>query len=244
MARISSQSAGGLKNKKGYNGNELQSNEFSDNSGLELYDFNARTYDQQIGRFIQADPASEESGQESLSPYHFGLNNPVRYADPDGKCPPCIAWRISRGIYLLSKLLPQGKNAPMNLPIVVNDATTVIKTIPDNFPITKNQSTDNSNEVQQKTENLQSEIKSLDKSMNSLDKNVKDHKEKLKDYKNDPDKFDNKGVLKDASPEIREKIINGRIKELERQIKKNELELQKAQDKKTEKVNELNKLKY
>src|SRR5690606_32640249 len=70
MAGISSKSAGGLLNKKGYNGNELQSKEFSDGSGLEMYDFNARTYDHQIGRFIQIDPLFED-GQESINPYHF-----------------------------------------------------------------------------------------------------------------------------------------------------------------------------
>lgn len=74
------------ENKKGYNGNELQNEEFDDGSGLDLYDFNARTYDQQFGRFVQIDPLLEEAGQESLTPYHFGLNNPIRYADPDGKC--------------------------------------------------------------------------------------------------------------------------------------------------------------
>jgi RHS repeat-associated protein len=89
MTGISSKSAGGLKNKKGYNGNELQSNEFSDNSGLELYDFNARTYDQQTGRFIQIDPVSEEGDQESLTSYHFSGNNPSTFNDPDGKCPWC-----------------------------------------------------------------------------------------------------------------------------------------------------------
>ncbi|MGI8598085.1 MAG: RHS repeat-associated core domain-containing protein, partial [Chitinophagaceae bacterium] len=87
MQGISSKAAGGIENKKGFNGNELQSKEFSDGSGLELYDFNARTYDQQIGRFIQIDPMTDEGGQERLSLYHFSYNNPVSFSDPDGKFP-------------------------------------------------------------------------------------------------------------------------------------------------------------
>ncbi|MGN7825073.1 RHS repeat-associated core domain-containing protein, partial [Chitinophaga sp. 22536] len=78
------------ENRTGYNGNELQSKEFSDRSGLELYDFNARTYDQQIGRFLQIDPWVEEGSQEMLTPYQFSYNNPIRYSDPDGKCPACL----------------------------------------------------------------------------------------------------------------------------------------------------------
>jgi RHS repeat-associated protein len=85
MAGISSKAIGGMENKLRFNGNELQDEEFGDGSGLELYDFNARTYDQQIGRFIQIDPMTDE--QEGLSPYHFSYNNPVRFGDPDGKWP-------------------------------------------------------------------------------------------------------------------------------------------------------------
>ncbi len=86
MAGISSKAAGKLENRYKYNGNKLESGEFSDGSGLEMYDFNARTYDQQIGRFMQIDPEVED-GQESWTPYHFGLNNPILNDDPDGKNP-------------------------------------------------------------------------------------------------------------------------------------------------------------
>ncbi|WP_212002738.1 DUF6443 domain-containing protein [Chitinophaga sp. HK235] len=92
MAGISSNALMGInssENQKKYNGNELQSKEFSDDSGLEWFDFNARTYDQQLGRFMQIDPWIEVGSQEMLTPYQFSYNNPVRYNDPDGRCPIC-----------------------------------------------------------------------------------------------------------------------------------------------------------
>lgn len=103
MAGISSKAIGKLENKRGYNGNELRNKEFGDGSGLELYDFNARTYDQQLGRFIQVDPLSNEDGQEAGSPYHFSYNNPVRFGDPDGKLPIVlpIIYAIGEGLVAL-----------------------------------------------------------------------------------------------------------------------------------------------
>lgn len=85
MAGISSRTIGKLANRKLYAGNELQTEEFADGSGLELYDFNARTYDHQTGRFIQIDPLGDKENQEGLSPYHYSYNNPALYSDPDGK---------------------------------------------------------------------------------------------------------------------------------------------------------------
>ena len=79
---ISSKSAGKLQNKNLYNGKELQSKEFSDGSGLELYDFSARMYDQQLGRFPNPDALAESFYQ--WNPYHYSYNNPIRFGDPTG----------------------------------------------------------------------------------------------------------------------------------------------------------------
>lgn len=85
MAGISSKASGALTNKLKYNGNELQSGEFSDGSGLETMDFNARMYDAQIGRFWQTDPWADR--YEDLSPYAFVGNNPISYSDHWGLGP-------------------------------------------------------------------------------------------------------------------------------------------------------------
>lgn len=70
------------------------------------------------------------------------------------------------------------------------------------------------------------------KAVSSLEKNISEHQQKLKDYLADPMKFDNKGVLKNApSDEVRDKIIAGRVKHLEKEIKTFGENIQKIKNK-------------
>lgn len=58
------------------------------------------------------------------------------------------------------------------------------------------------------------------RAIQSLREQVRLHKEKLADYRRNPDAFDNQGHLKNAPNNmVRQRIIDGRIKHLEKEIK-------------------------
>ena len=72
---------GVLSNKYLYNNKELQDDELAGGS-LGWYDYGARMYDAELGRWHAVDPLAEE--YYSQSPYHFSGNNPIKFLDLNG----------------------------------------------------------------------------------------------------------------------------------------------------------------
>lgn len=53
--------------------------------GLNLYDYSARYYESEIGRFTTVDPMAEK--YYSINPYAYVANNPMKFIDPDREFP-------------------------------------------------------------------------------------------------------------------------------------------------------------
>lgn len=69
-----------------YNSKELQE--------TGMYDYGARMYMPDLGRWNAADPLAEM--MRSYSPYNYVYNNPIGFIDPDGRLPASLAARYGK----------------------------------------------------------------------------------------------------------------------------------------------------
>jgi RHS repeat-associated protein len=98
-----------------FNGKEKDNETYGDGNA---YDFGARIYDSRLGRWTSVDP--EYSKTSFMTPYHFALNNPIVFIDPDGN---------TEYFFQGKWIATDGKEN--NLIGVINDAA-VAKTITEN----------------------------------------------------------------------------------------------------------------
>jgi RHS repeat-associated protein len=98
--------SGVLSNKYLYNNKELQDDELAGNS-LGWYDYGARFYDPELGRFHTVDPKATDYYFQS--PYAYAANNPILFIDKNGEGP------IGGLIYAAARYL---MNKPAGKPIV------------------------------------------------------------------------------------------------------------------------------
>jgi len=127
MSGISSKAAGTLVNKHLYSGKELNNKEFSDGSGLETYDFGARDYDPQIGRWNSPDQMADK--WNSYSPYNYAVNNPINVTDPDGKDAIFSYDAKTNILTITAKIYYQGKDLPKD----AKERAALMTTINDNL---------------------------------------------------------------------------------------------------------------
>jgi RHS repeat-associated protein len=83
MAGISSKAlTNTAENKTKFQGQVFASKEFSDESGLDMYEFKWRMHDPQIGRFWQVDPLAEKYLYNST--YAFSENKVTSHVELEG----------------------------------------------------------------------------------------------------------------------------------------------------------------
>ncbi|NMW24337.1 RHS repeat-associated core domain-containing protein [Rhodanobacter denitrificans] len=86
----------------------------------------ARYYDPITGRFLSTDPVAPSPGDAfTFNRYNYANNNPIRFTDPDGRCPMCVVgavvgtMAVGAGVgagtdYLVQKAFNPGQPVNMN----------------------------------------------------------------------------------------------------------------------------------
>lgn len=92
---------------------KLTTKELQNQFGLNWYDFGARMYDEQIGRWNGVDPKAQEFF--SHSPYEAMDNNPINVIDPTGESGELIIDKKSKIITVYSNIILYGGGANKTL---------------------------------------------------------------------------------------------------------------------------------